>query len=74
MRGPAGSSSRAPSILSLTSLATATAFASGSWKMAMPAAGLAVEIERLAVGLRAELDVADVADPGDAARQCRARP
>ena len=33
----------------------------------MPAAGPAVQIERLAIGLRAELGVPDVAYPGDAA-------
>ena len=41
------------------------ALASGSNEMAMPAAGRAVEVERFAVGLGAELDVADIADPGD---------
>ena len=42
----------------------------GRREMAIPAAGLAVEIERFAVGLGAELNAADVADSGDLSAIC----
>ena len=56
-----------------TAACTLSAFAPGDWKIAMPARRPVVDPEDLAVGLRAELDAADVGDARDRGRRRSSR-
>ena len=64
---PCGNSRASSSILALTAFSHLSALAPGSWKIADAGRRLAVEREDLAVGLRAELDPADIAQARDLA-------